>query len=367
MAFNLAQLLKNRDIRFHESRTHYIISECPNCGGKDKIHIRKKDHLWQCWKCKGEGQTNTQSGNLYKLLVNVVGLDSFQARSAIQNENIEYVPEELSIPHYEVTESPKAEEKKHPLQITLPSKFYSLNCSEYSFKHFPEAYAYLYSRGVRSKSLITSFDLKYDQSSKRLVFPAYIDKDILVGYQGRDITNRYKSFHKKCTNYKCKLFHHFYFEGEEVAPAKCPECHGELEESFYPKAINSTNFPKTEFFFNQQNVDWTKPVVLVEGPFDCINTENSIGLLRKTLSETQFQILKQCVKNKLILYLDGDAAGTDSTISVYYKLNLFIENIEICYLDDQDDPGSHNIADNHFRLKKTISIEEWATRKNVLL
>lgn len=366
MKIDLASILKENDIEFQESRTHFIIKTCPTCGGRDKIHIKKDNFLWQCWRCKGEGNETSSSGNIRKLLTNVVGLDSFQVRQLLSTgRTIEYVPTQLQT--VEEKKEEVAIEIKDVPEIQLPSNFFSLDCSKESIAKFPQAYRYLFSRNVYSKEIIRSFDLRYDASRKRLIFPAYINKNKIVGYQGRDITNRHKSDHLKCSNYQCELFNRFYFNNERVAPPVCPSCGKELEPSFYPKSINSKAFPKTEFFFNQQNVDWNKPVVLVEGPFDCINTPNSIGLLGKFLSDTQYQILKDNLKSDFILFLDGDQYGTASTIDIFYKLELFINNIKVCPLDDQDDPGSHSIEHNSKLLTSCVMFHEWARIKNVLI
>ena len=369
---NLQKILKDNDIEFHENRTHIILKNCPHCDGRDKLFIQKSNHLWQCFKCKGEGNEETRKGNLWHILKNIVGWDSVQIKTFLKDgEAIQYVPTE--IPFYDPSQTVESENKieeeaSNKISVmTLPSNFFPLDCSIESMRRFPEAYKYLFSRKVTSKSIIQAFDLRYDAARKRLVFPAYIDKDTLVGYQGRDITNRWKSEHPKCSNFQCKLFQHFYFVGERVAPDICPECGGKIEPMFYPKSINSKNFPKTEFFFNQQNVDWTKPVSLVEGPFDCINTPNSIGLLGKFLSDTQFSILKDNIKSKLILFLDGDSSGTESIKDIYYKIGLFIDDLAVCPLDDQDDPGSHSIQENSIKLNTCVNIMEWAQVKSVMV
>lgn len=368
MSFNLQQLLKDNDVEFHENRTHIILKNCPNCDGRDKLFIQKSNHLWQCFKCKGEENEETKSGNLWKFLNKVMGMDNFQVKALLKDgEQVQYVPETLpDTPIGQVQVHAEEVVEKSVDTYTLPTWFYPLDCSKESISRFPEAYKYLISRHVVSKQVIRDFDLRYDSGKKRLIFPAYMSKDKCVGYQGRDITFRWKQEHPKCSNHLCKKFPYFYFVGEKVAPPQCPSCGGKIEPMFYPKSVNSSNFPKTEFFFNQQNVDWTQPVALVEGPFDCINTPNSIGLLGKFLSDTQFHILKDNLKSKLILFLDGDSSGTESIKDIYSKLGLFINNIEVCPLDNEDDPGSHSLPDNVMKLTTCVDIQEWARIKNIL-
>ena len=97
------------------------------------------------------------------------------------------------------------------------------------------------------------------------------------------------------------------------------------------------------------------------------NTPNAIGLLGRTLSTTQQWILINNIKNKLILFLDGDSAGDQSTVDVYNKLSLFIDKLEICYLDSQDDPGSHGLETNAQTLTKLLKPYEWLKKKKIFI
>lgn len=364
---DLISLLEDADLVYHENASHIILKECPNCGGEDKLFVSKNNLLWQCFKCKDVGNPEFGKGNLYLFLQNILSYDKNQIKSIIfDHKVIQYAPEVLSIP--QAKEQTTSIEHKDLVQYELPSYFYKLDCSEESLRKFPEAYQYLFSRKVNSRTQINKFDLRYNPAQKRIIFPAYTEPGFCVGVQARDITLRYKQNHPKCQNFKCSLFRKYYFKGEQTAPIKCPECNGDIVDSFYPKATNSKNFPKTEFFFNQQNIDWNLPVILVEGPFDTISTPNSLGLLGRTLSSNQFNSL---VKNigrtgKLILFLDGDEAGTFSTLDVYNKLYPFMD-IRICPLYNQDDPGSHSLQDNIRLLNDTVSPQEWAINKNILL
>ncbi len=364
---DLENLLQEVDINYIENNSHFIIKECPNCNGEDKLFISKSNLLWQCFKCKDVGNPEFGKGNLYFLLKNVLYLDNIQIKSIIfDNKTIEYAPEVLTIPEEKIKEEKVLH--KNITQYEVPSYFYKLDCSEESMKKYPEAYRYLIQRKVTSKDQILKFDLRYNSAQKRIIFPAYIEKDFIVGVQARDITLRYKEHHPKCQNFKCNLSRKYYFKNETVAPIHCPECNEKLVDSFYPKATNSKDFPKTELFFNQQNVNWNLPVVLVEGPFDTIMTPNSLGLLGRTLSSNQFNILVNNIKrdNKLILFLDGDEAGTLSTLDVYRKLYPFI-NIKICPLYNDDDPGSHSLEQNVIMLNTILSPFDWAISKNILL
>ena len=359
-------LLEELQVEFHQNHSHIILKNCPNCGGRDKLMIYKKNLLWQCWKCKGLEQEHSK-GNLYQLLLHVLGLDKTTIKTILgTGEKIIYTSEEFR----------KFEEENHkPKETTLkkfelPSNWVKLDCSFEQMKRFKEVYKYLIDRKITSEKQILDFELRYDPATKRIIFPIFYQKDYCVGYQGRDITNRWKIEHPKCENFKCSLYNHYYFIGERQAPKICPACGGNIESSFYPKAINSRNFPKTELFFNQQNIDWRKPVTIVEGPFDAINTRNAMALLGRTLSETQLIILIDALESMknlhLKLFLDGDSAGTFSTNDIYRKVSGLIPKIEMIWLEDGDDPGAHSLSYNDSLLVSPTLPQDWYFRKKKL-
>jgi ribosomal protein L37AE/L43A len=111
---NLQNILRDSAVEFHENRTHIILKNCPNCDGRDKLFIQKSNHLWQCFKCKGEGNDETRSGNLRKLLNKVLGFDHVQITTLLRDgEAIQYVPE--SLPEKQVEEAVEVVEEKNPL------------------------------------------------------------------------------------------------------------------------------------------------------------------------------------------------------------------------------------------------------------
>lgn len=364
---DLIELLESHSLEFLENSTHIILKMCPNCGGKDKIMIDKSNLLWQCWKCKGMEQSETSKGNIYTLLTKVLQMDKASALNILKGkEQIFYTQD--SFRTFDQVKVEKKQEERKVDEINIPSSWYLLDCTAHQIQSLKEPYKYLLSRFINTQKQICDYRLRYDSLNKRVVFPVYVDKGVIVGYQGRDITNRYKSDHPKCKNFSCKLFRKFYFYGEEVAPSRCPQCGGEIEETFYPKSINSKFFPKSELFFNQQNVDWNSEVVMVEGPFDSINVKNSIALLGRTISEQQILNLVNFTKNKpnfsLVLYLDGDKAGVSSTIEIYSKICWLFENkIKIVYIEDGDDPGAHSIEENQDRVKNSIEYNSWLQKK----
>lgn len=83
-------------------------------------------------------------------------------------------------------------------------------------------------------------------------------------------------------------------------------------------------------------------VILTEGYFDVISMHqsgltNTIGSMGTSITDTQIQEISKLTKN-VLLFLDGDSAGTNAmlkSIANLYKADL---NVAVCLLDNNMDP-----------------------------
>lgn len=81
-----------------------------------------------------------------------------------------------------------------------------------------------------------------------------------------------------------------------------------------------------DIIFNDLMVDWSKPVVIVEGIFDAMRFENSIPILGSTLHVNSKLFRKICQRGaKIYLGLDRDASKKEDKIIS----NLLLNGIEI--------------------------------------
>lgn len=357
------KIVDDCDIAYTENRTHMILKDCPNCNGQDKLWFDKNKMLWRCFKCEGLSYS-TAKGNTYTFFRDVLEFDKFEIRRILKEHEIpEYVPEVLTV----AEAAPLIEDKEVVVKsFDIPSNLIILDGSTDQIRNHKEVYQYLISRHVTDIKTIMKYKLRYNPAVKRLVFPVYNKEKLCVGLQTRDITNRHHQMHLKCQQYECSMFRTFHFFKTKEEISHCPVCNSELILSFYPKSSNSRDFPKTELFFGENLVDWTKPVKMVEGPFDVVNSDNAIGLLGRSLSFSQFWIIVNNLKAPLILDLDGDRAGSESTVDVYHKLCLFVDNMRINLREDGDDPGSHNIRTNSLLVDQAIHPHRWFLNKNIL-
>jgi hypothetical protein len=89
---------------------------------------------------------------------------------------------------------------------------------------------------------------------------------------------------------------------------------------------------RSEIIFNQINIDWSKRLILVEGPFDLIKSvQNSTCLLGSSLSENHL-LFQEIVKNNtpVTLVLDPDAKLKSQKIaSLLHSYDVDVKTLDI--------------------------------------
>jgi len=105
-----------------------------------------------------------------------------------------------------------------------------------------------------------------------------------------------------------------------------------------PKYINP-GVHREDVIFNEMNINWKEPLVLVEGPMDLVKTDqqNATCLLGSELT-TDYKLFLYLIKNKtdVILALDKDARDKTLRIAEFlseYDVNVKILDIPIPYND----------------------------------
>lgn len=105
----------------------------------------------------------------------------------------------------------------------------------------------------------------------------------------------------------------------------------------FPKYKNPS-VDRENIIFNEININWEKPLVLVEGPFDLIkSTQNSTCILGSELNE-EYLLFQEIIKHKtpIVLALDPDAEKKTDEIAkrLYaYGIDVYIVNIPKPYKD----------------------------------
>jgi DNA primase len=89
---------------------------------------------------------------------------------------------------------------------------------------------------------------------------------------------------------------------------------------------------RSEIIFNELNIDWSDPLVLVEGPFDLVKSvQNSTCILGSSLGESH-ALFREIVKNKtpVVMVLDPDAAEKCQKIAaLLHSYDIEVKTLDI--------------------------------------
>lgn len=104
----------------------------------------------------------------------------------------------------------------------------------------------------------------------------------------------------------------------------------------FPKYINPS-VPRESVIFNEINLDWTKPLTLVEGPFDLLKCNQNATCLLGSSFGPDYILFRKIVENEtpVVLALDEDAKDKAMNIS---KL-LMEYGIKVVFLEVSKEKG----------------------------
>lgn len=119
-----------------------------------------------------------------------------------------------------------------------------------------------------------------------------------------------------------------------------------------PKYVNA-RYPKRELIFNEINLNWSKPITLVEGPFDLFRAgSNSTCILGSSLNE-KYILFQKLIQNMtpVILALDPDAMI--KTMTIAEKLHQYGIEVKVVNCKGYDDVGE--MPKKEFENRKKIA------------
>jgi len=139
----------------------------------------------------------------------------------------------------------------------------------------------------------------------RIIFPVKMF-DEYVGWQGRDITDRWK------------------------------------KETNYPKSLTSKGFKKSLMLYNYDRVKDCDTITITEGPIDAIKCFmiNGVALFGKTLSDRQFELIRKMPNLKhVVIALDPEEIKAIDQLAK--KLNIYYD-ISIINFPSNTDAGDYS-------------------------
>lgn len=256
--------------KMHNEPKGQVSFDCPVCSyeikgldrgdGKGNLEINYKTAVYKCWSC---GESHDTHGSLYKLIKK------------------HGTPKHLK--KYQLLKPEDTEEgfKRTYKKVRLPKEFISFKNVSLGLKLTPQykqAYNYIKSRNITDK-MCERYNIGFCYQGpyeNRIIIPSYDENNEINYFIARSYLSRTKMKYKN------------------------PEAQKEI------------------IIFNENLIDWDKPIYIVEGAFDSIFIENSIPMLGKFMSEHLFKKLYEKAK-KLIIILDPDA--WDDAEKLYHKIN----------------------------------------------
>jgi hypothetical protein len=265
----LAQYIRDLGLSFHENSKSFLFN-CPLCGGKDKLYIRKSDGRFRCFRCvtdKGFG------GNVEYAIIELTDLPLEQVKESLYGSaQVRSGYLELKMKDFlDQEEDEEIKEEKLPV-LTWP--YHCIPIVEPGAKSGQD---YLQGRGIPLE-IATLYGIRYSPQNRAVVFPVQVGTDLL-GWQYRTIDpNRVLV--------------------DDVIKER-------------PKTWSSPDLPRDKAFMFSNRLKGADAAVLCEGPIDCIKchlfNQGNVASMGKAISSAHVAILLRSGVKTVYVGLDPDA------------------------------------------------------------
>ena len=259
---------------------------CPICAPSDpskkKLAIRTDDDANHCWVC---GWKARSLAPLLRKFGSQEHLDAYKRLTGVTL----------------VTAEVQKQQK-----IELPKDFQLLTLANYEDPDVKAAWRYVYSRGLLDRD---AWYFKFGVSDE----PRWKRRVIMPSFDSNGDLN--------------------YFAARAIDKDRKPK-------------YDNPDVDKNPIVFNEINIDWTKRLVLCEGPFDLVKCpENSTALLGSDLDE-RHEILNKILLNNtpVALALDGDM-WSKKMPKIVKKLQEYNVDVVVVDVRPWGDPGSMSKAE----------------------
>jgi DNA primase len=278
-----------------------ITVDCPLCSadkgvdydGKGNLEVNLEEGLSHCWSC--ERTPGTIDGLIKKF-----------------GSKLQYKTFKVIAPDYDYQINKRKYTKKNNNITEFPTEFIPFSrINKRDFNHL-RPYNYIKSRGYTDE-LLQEFNIGFCLSGKysqRIVIPLYDKKGNII-----------------------------YFSTRSYIGAK-------------QKYLNPDT-DKDDLIFNENRIDWDKPIYITEGVFDGIPIPNSFILLGKSLSEFKWKTLYDNAKSDIIIALDPDAK--EQIYRMYQKLNAGKLRNRIFILEYSDERDLGKLFENKGDFIETLA------------
>jgi DNA primase len=262
-----------------------VTVDCPLCSadknvdydGKGNLEINLEQGLSHCWSC--ERTPGTIDGLIKKF-----------------GNKTQYKTFKVIAPEYDYQINKRKYTKKDKNITEFPKEFIPFSTiNKRNYVHL-QPYNYILSRGYTDE-LLKEYNIGFCLEGKykqRIVIPLYDKKGNIIYFSTRSYTGAKQKYLNPDTD-------------------------------------------KDDLIFNENRIDWEKPIYITEGVFDGLPIPNHFLLLGKSLSEFKWKTIYDNAKSDIVIALDPDAK--EQVYKMYQKLNagkLRNRVFVLQYPDDRD-------------------------------
>jgi hypothetical protein len=268
----LSQYIKDLGLSYKETSQSFIFN-CPLCGGKDKLYVRKSDGKFRCFRCVTE---NGFSGNAEYALIELTDIPlnivkkTLYGNSQHQASFLDLKLEDFFDEEEDVNEIPEA-------KGCLPELTWPYHCIPILHPGSRNGLDYLQRRGIPLE-IADLYGIRYSPENRAVVFPVYVGTSLL-GWQYRTIDKTRAMVDDKVVE--------------------------------RPKAWSSPNLPRDKVFMFSNRLINAQAAVLCEGPIDALKCHlfgnGNICAMGKSISAAHVSTLLRSGIKTVYVGLDNDA------------------------------------------------------------
>ncbi len=257
----------------HRTSGASFIFDCPRCGKKNKLYIRRTDGCFRCWVCASDGF----AGRAEYALTELIGTSLADLRHKLYGEGAPQAVAQIQITLRDwFAENEDVDEDA--LAQQLDTVYWGPDHLPIDGKYAVKGLEYLESRGI-DKAMALKYGIRYHPVQRRVCFPIE-SQGKLYGWQARAIYN-------------------------DV---------GETEDGEPIEVIKALTFPtgikKAQLLMFADNLIGCDHAIVCEGPVDALKADlcgGNVCTLGKGVSAEQIRLLRNSGVSKLYLALDPDA------------------------------------------------------------
>ena len=135
-----------------------------------------------------------------------------------------------------------------------------------------------------------------------------------------------------------------------------------IDDTVSPKYINA-HAKKNDIIFNEIYIDWSKNLILTEGPFDLVKCyHNSTCLLGSSLSNDSY-LFRKIIANRTPVTIALDRDMKDKSLKIAKKLSEYCCDVNVAFLSSHCDVGEMTKSE----FKSLMSGARKFNRMNMLL